>query len=179
MTAFEYVFGFFSLLLGIAAANVAAGFADMWRDRRQVRVGVATPLIAVCVLLAIMNVWIGNWTNRDVVTVAGDRLIYAAIAALPYVFVSRILFPSSGQGTDLEEHFFAHRRVVLAALVIPPIYGRFYHYVFVGDYDTPLATAYYVARIALPIALIFVASRRATLVGLCALVALMTFGLFR
>lgn len=68
---------------------------------------------------------------------------------------------------------------MLAALVIPPIYGRFYHYVFVGDYDTPLATAYYVARIALPIALIFVASRRATLVGLCALVALMTFGLFR
>lgn len=179
MSAFEYVFAFLTLLLGIAAANVASGFADMWRDRRAVRVGLATPLFATCVLLAIMNVWIGNWTNRDVIEVEGGRMLYSAVVALPYVFVSRILFPSSGQGTDLEEHFFAHKRMMLVAIVAPPIYGRFYNYVLVGDLDTPLATAYYAARIALPIALIFVRSRRATVIGLVALVALMTFGLFR
>jgi 4-hydroxy-3-polyprenylbenzoate decarboxylase len=47
LSAFEYVFAFYSLLLGLAVANVVTGFADMWRERQVVAVGVCTPLIAV------------------------------------------------------------------------------------------------------------------------------------
>ena len=62
MNAFEYLFSFYGLLLGLAAANVATGFADIWRDRREIAVGVCTPLVAVIVLLGCMNLWLSFWT---------------------------------------------------------------------------------------------------------------------
>ena len=58
MSAFEFVFTFYSVMLGLAAANVATGFADMWRDRRAVEVGVCAPLLAVIVLVGTMNLWL-------------------------------------------------------------------------------------------------------------------------
>lgn len=47
MSGFEYLFTFYGLLLGLAVANVATGFADMWRSREAyVRAGL--PLCSVC-----------------------------------------------------------------------------------------------------------------------------------
>ncbi|MFN5614639.1 MAG: hypothetical protein ACK45V_02955, partial [Brevundimonas sp.] len=65
MSAFEYVFAFYSLILGLAAAEVVSGFADMWRDRRRMEVGFCTPVLALCVLLGIMNTWITFWAYRE------------------------------------------------------------------------------------------------------------------
>lgn len=73
MSAFEYLFTFYGLLLGLAAANVATGFADMWRDRREIAVGVCTPLIALIVLLGAMNLWLSFWRAREAVTLDGRR----------------------------------------------------------------------------------------------------------
>lgn len=39
MGSFDYLFSFYGLLLGIAVANVAIGFADMWRDCEKISVG--------------------------------------------------------------------------------------------------------------------------------------------
>ena len=36
MSDFEYIVGFYALLLGLAVANVAIGFADMWRERERI-----------------------------------------------------------------------------------------------------------------------------------------------
>lgn len=56
MESFDYLFSFYGLLLGIAVANVAIGFADMWRDCEKISVGTCPPLVASSVLLGGMNV---------------------------------------------------------------------------------------------------------------------------
>ena len=43
--SFDYLFSFYGLLLGIAVANVAIGFADMWRDCGKIAVGYCPPLL--------------------------------------------------------------------------------------------------------------------------------------
>jgi hypothetical protein len=43
MNSFDYLFSFYGLLLGIAVANVALGFSDMWRDCERIQVGTCPP----------------------------------------------------------------------------------------------------------------------------------------
>lgn len=119
MSAFEYLFTFFGLLLGLAAANVATGFADIWRDRRQTTVGICTPILALCMLLGAMNLWLRFWNSRDAMTLDAWHLIWVTCLALPYVFLSRGMFSGAGGATSLEAHYLAHRRVMLAALARP------------------------------------------------------------
>ena len=74
MGSFDYLFSFYGLLLGIAVANVAIGFADMWRDCERIRVGTCPPLVASSVLLGGMNVWLQMWLTRPYVTVNGIQM---------------------------------------------------------------------------------------------------------
>ena len=93
MDPFDYLFTFYGLLLGIAVANVAIGFADMWRDWEKIEVGGCPPLLACLVLLGGMNVWLTTWQTRHNVSLTGWQLLAAAGISLPYVFVSRAMFP--------------------------------------------------------------------------------------
>ena len=72
MNSFDYLFSFYGLLLGIALANVAIGFADMWRDFEKIRVGTCPPLLCGIVMLGGMNVWLTMWHIRQ--DVARHRL---------------------------------------------------------------------------------------------------------
>lgn len=108
MSAFEYVFAFYGLLLGLAVANVVTGFADMWRERNVVAVGVCTPLIAGIVLLGVMNIWLRFWISADTLVLTAWQLIGIVAMSLPYIFISRAVFPVAG-GTSLEDHYLSHR----------------------------------------------------------------------
>src|SRR3954462_12391621 len=85
MNPFDYLFSFYGLLLGIAVANVAIGFADMWRDCERISVGTCPPLVASSVLFGGMNVWLEMWHTRPFVTVDGIQMLTAAAVSLPYV----------------------------------------------------------------------------------------------
>ena len=124
MSAFEYVFTFYSLVLGLAAANVVTGFADMWRERSRIAVGICVPLVALSLLVGIMNAWVTYWQNGASVEMGPSRMIGSALIALPYVFASKVMFPAPGEAASLEDHYFAHRRVLLLALAAPPLVGR-------------------------------------------------------
>ena len=115
MGPFDYLFSFYGLLLGIAVANVAIGFADMWRDCERIRVGTCPPLVASSVLLGGMNVWLQMWHTRPYVTVDGIQMLTAAAVSLPYVFVSRAIFPGMEDDAErsLEEHYLRHRKLIL------------------------------------------------------------------
>ncbi|MEA3058082.1 MAG: hypothetical protein QOF34_897, partial [Sphingomonadales bacterium] len=123
MGSFDYLFSFYGLLLGIAVANVAIGFADMWRDCEKIRVGTCPPLVASSVLLGGMNVWLQMWLTRPYVTVNGVQMLAAAAIALPYVFVSRAIFPGAEDEEErsLEEHYLRHRKIILVLLAVPTI----------------------------------------------------------
>lgn len=179
MSAFEYVFAFYSLVLGLAAAEVMSGFAEMWRDRRRIQIGISTPLMALCLMLGVMNAWISFWARREMLEVGGEIMVITVLTALPYVFVSRLLFPRAGESISLEEHFFQHRRLMLLGLVAPVIVGRGYPLLTDGIYPTGFLGLYFAARTVVPLLLIFIANRWANRIGLAVLAVILAAGLFR
>lgn len=179
MGPFDYLFSFYGLLLGIAVANVAIGFADMWRDCERIRVGTCPPLVASSVLLGGMNVWLQMWHTRPYVTVDGIQMLTAAAVSLPYVFVSRAIFPGmeDDEERSLEEHYLRHRKLILIMLAIPTIVSVVSHMALDQIRYTGWDAAWAVARSALPLALIPFASRNVQRGGLVALNLLQLLGL--
>ena len=178
MSGFEYLFGFFSLLMGIAAASVASGFAQMWRDRSVVSAGVCAPLLAGVILLGVMNAWITFWADRDIVQVSAPWLITAALTALPYVFASQAMFPSSAS-VPLEEHYLTHRRALLLAVILPPVVGQISRWALSGHHPGGWLLGYFLVRVAIPLALMVFPQRGVQRMGLAALAAWQVAGLFR
>jgi hypothetical protein len=179
MGAFDYLFSFYGLLLGIAVANVAIGFADMWRDCERIRVGTCPPLVASSVMLGGMNVWLEMWYTRPFVTVDGMQMLTAAAVSLPYVFVSRAIFPGheDEEETSLEEHYLKHRKILLILLAIPMVASVASHIVLDGVRYSAVDAAWVAARTALPLLLIPFAQRNVQRVGLIALNLLQLLGL--
>lgn len=179
MSAFEFLFSFYGLLLGLAAANVATGFADMWRDRREVAVGVCPPLFALIILLGAMNLWLRFWGMRDVVEFGVWPLINLTGVALPFVFLSRAMFPSPGQAASLEDHYLEHRRLLLAIFAISPVFSLINAGLVTRTLALDWSTIWVLLRIAAPLALIPFGSRIVQRVGLAGLALLLIAGLFR
>jgi hypothetical protein len=120
MTDFEFLFTFAGLLLGLAVAAVATGFADMWRARRTRKVGVATPLLGLYILLAAAEAWMALWGARDFLKMGPAELLRSIGIAMPYIFVAQGMFPSErDDSTSLEDYYVSHSRVLLAVLMIP------------------------------------------------------------
>jgi hypothetical protein len=181
MGAFDYLFSFYGLLLGIAVANVAIGFADMWRDCEKIAVGTCPPLVASSVLLGGMNVWLQMWLTRPYVTVNGIQMLAAAAIALPYVFVSRAIFPGSEEAEErsLEEHYLRHRMLILVLLAVPTIVSVSTHVLIDGFRYRGWEIWWVAGRISLPLLLLPFANRWAQRGGLAALNLLQLIGLFR
>jgi len=181
MGPFDYLFSFYGLLLGIAVANVAIGFGDMWRDSDKLAVGTCPPLVASSVLLGGMNIWLEMWHTRPYVTVNGPQMLVAAAISLPYVFVSRAIFPGDEDQREhsLEEHYLNHRLLILALLAIPIIVSIGSHILLDGVRYTGWEAWWAAARVAMPLLLIPFPNRTAQRCGLIALNLLQLIGLFR
>jgi len=156
MNSFDYLFSFYGLLLGIAVANVAIGFADMWRDCEKIAVGTCPPLVASSVLLGGMNIWLQMWHTLPYLTVDGVQMLAAAAVSLPYVFVSRAIFPGVEDKPErsLEEHYLKHRRMILILLAIPPIVSVVTHMSLDQVRYAGLDAWWAGARIAVPLLLV-------------------------
>lgn len=179
MSDFEYVVSFYALLLGLAVANVALGFADMWRERLRIGVGWCPPLLAGSVLLGAMNTWLSTWATHAAVRVDAWQMIAALAICLPYVFVSRAMTPPDGDKTGLEDHYLASRVPILLALALPPIFTvwakvRLDNF----QYHRP-EELWLLARFLLPLGLLFLPSRAVQRWGLGILNMLLVIGLFR
>ncbi|MFO0286503.1 MAG: hypothetical protein ACK51C_09500, partial [Brevundimonas sp.] len=120
MSAFEFLFGFFGLILGIAVANVGIGFGKLWRARGKVQVGVCIPLLGVWLLShAVLN-WTGAWSNLQGIPINPTVFIISLAVALPYVVVSTVMFPDDADTyTSLDDFYLSHSRLVMVAMMIP------------------------------------------------------------
>lgn len=120
MSAFEALFAFYGLLLGLAIAAVASGFGEQWRRRRSRPVGLLVPLLGFYVLLAASQQWLSFWNAREDLTLTPLYLFMSLAMALPYIFVAQVVFPiadeEAGNGDD---HYLADRRIFLGVLMLP------------------------------------------------------------
>lgn len=117
MTAFEFVFPLFGLLVGLSFAEMLAGLARALENKRHVRVGWLTPLLGLVILVNLTMIWLGAWEMRDVARPSSSAMLFILFVGGSYFLASSLVFPSSGvEVHDLDEHFMEVR--TLALLVI-------------------------------------------------------------
>jgi hypothetical protein len=117
MTAFEFVFPLFGLLVGLSFADMLGGLARALKNKRNVRVGWLTPLLGLVILVNLTMIWLGAWEMRDVAKPSSSAMLFILIVGGSYFLAASLVFPSSGaEVRDLDEHFMANRK--LALLVI-------------------------------------------------------------
>lgn len=118
MSAFEFFFGFYGLILGLAVVEVVGGFARVLRDRLAT-LGLCTPLLGLFVLLDLLQFWVDTWSRHQEPHInAGVLTVALAIAAIYYLAAS-LVFPERLEAWDsLDDHYDRQkRRVVVASIV--------------------------------------------------------------
>ncbi|HEX9965949.1 MAG TPA: hypothetical protein VGB04_13320 [Allosphingosinicella sp.] len=122
MDAFEYYFSFFTLIIGLAVAAVARGFGTMWQTRRRAEIGWLTPLLAAFLLLDISRFWLGLWSRQEIAAMGPLALASVLCVALPYVFVTTIMFPSEPDDwASLDEYYASNSRSIFVVLLFSKI----------------------------------------------------------
>lgn len=118
MSAFEFLFSFYGLLLGLSIAEMAGGFSRTW-DRRGVhRVGWLAPLLGLILLSDLISFWTNAWFLRDQVEVSYIVAFCAAVITLLYYFAATQVFPRDSSTMSPDEHVMAHRKAVVSAAIL-------------------------------------------------------------
>ena len=114
MSAFEFFFSFYGLLLGLSVAAMATGLAMALQHRKTIRIGYLTPLLAGFVALDIASFWDSAWTAFRDSPFSYGLLVAGLLIALVYFIATSLIFPYSLEdGQSLDDHFWANKRVVL------------------------------------------------------------------
>ncbi len=122
MSAFEFFFSFYGLLLGLSVAELVGGFARVLHERRRIRFGWLTPLLAVFVALDVATFWNQAWGIFRGAPFNQALLIVGLVIAATFYTAASITFPRvSAEGheekIDLDDHFWTHRRLVFGCIL--------------------------------------------------------------
>lgn len=156
MTPADFLFGAFSLLLGLAIAEALGAIGRMakWRARAArraapgVSVGPLLPLQAVVVVLHQTYFWIAFASVLDSLPL--NYLVLLALLAVVggYYLLSSMLFPDEPDDwPDLDAYYFAHRRLVWFGVIAIGLVSSAAEGVWSAPYDPdearrhPTATA--------------------------------------
>ena len=121
MSAFEFVFSLFGLLLGFSLVEVLGGLARTLEARLRLgqsyKVGWLTPLLALFVLLDLMTFWLAAWRLREGLAVSLATLTAGLAFAGSYYLAAHLVFPPRDvDAPDLDAHYFRVKRWVLSIL---------------------------------------------------------------
>lgn len=121
MTDIEITVSFVALLGGLLLANVANNMADALRTRRDLPIGFVPWAINFYIAAAVINTF-ALFLQADSPQ-SYDMIMLAAVLAtfMPYIMVSRLLYPGDKERWDsIEDHYIANRKLFLGLMVIPP-----------------------------------------------------------
>lgn len=122
MSAFEFFFSFYGLLLGLSVAELVGGLARVLHEKQRIRFGLLTPMLALFVAIDIATFWNQAWVIfRGAPFNTFVLLISLSIAATFYVAASvtfpRVSAEGGNERIDLDDHFWAHRRLVFGCIL--------------------------------------------------------------
>nr|WP_314433286.1 hypothetical protein [uncultured Brevundimonas sp.] len=119
MTAFEFFFSFYGLILGLSVAVIATGAARAFKHRKTVAVGWKTPLLAVFAALDIVTFWDSAWVSFHDAPYSYGLLVAGMVVALIYFVAASLIFPDAEDHVaSLDQHFWANKRAVLLLLIL-------------------------------------------------------------
>jgi hypothetical protein len=119
MDLLTFYFSLLALLIALAAAEVARGFANAVQARRRIPIGALTLILGLFVLLDLSSFWRWAWANRMFVGPKGLSIEATLLAALLYYFAARLVFPRPGEKRATRDaHYWIDKRFVAAALIL-------------------------------------------------------------
>ncbi len=114
MTAFDFFFSLYGLVLGLSVATIATGVAAAFEFRRTVRIGGLTPLLAAFVMLDIASFWETAWTSLRKAPFSYGLLVVGMGISFIYFIAASLVFPRTMENTQsLNEHFWQNRKPIL------------------------------------------------------------------
>lgn len=126
MSAFEFFFGFYSLILGLAVVEVVSGFSKALRSGRPVRLGYCTPLLAVFILLDLVQFWNDTWSGYPNVEVNAAVLTIALGTASIYYLAASLVLPDRAEDwSDIDGYYDRHKRQVIGASIAANLLAGF------------------------------------------------------
>lgn len=118
MTAFEFVFSLFGLLLGFALVEVLSGLARATRDWRRVRHFYLTTGLGLYVCFDLISFWLALYHAQELLPPNALSLIVGFLIAGVYYWAASMIFPECpDEHPDLDEHYFKVRRKVVTAVI--------------------------------------------------------------
>lgn len=122
MSAFEFFFSFYGLLLGLSVAELVGGFSRVLHERQRVRFGWLTPMLALFVAMDVATFWSQAWTIFRGAPFSLALLFVGLTVAATFYIAASITFPrvtaeGVDQKIDLDDHFWAHRRLIFTCIL--------------------------------------------------------------
>lgn len=175
MSGIEFLFSFYSLLLGLAVANVVTGFAESWQMRARTSLGLSTLLLGLLILFRAAQQWLSVSGASATLTMDAWNVLTSMGMALPYIFISRAMLPREHDNcTHLDDYYLQNSRALMLALLVPPAVSLARNVAVFGLEGMPvdLFAVKYGIPLLVPVALLFSRHQWHHRVGLTLLVVL-------
>lgn len=118
MDSFSYVIVLYSVILGLALAELLGGFALMVRGHKLKMLEAQTALMAVLVLLCILTEWVDAWNTLQSVTVDLAGLAAPTLLSISYYLAAAVVFPHREADHERLADYYQDRRQFIAGMLI-------------------------------------------------------------
>jgi hypothetical protein len=180
--SFSYFIVFYSLILGLALAELLGGFALMVRAHALRKLEPQTSLVALLTLLGIVTEWVDSWHSLKSVTIDLAGLWAPVLLAISYYLAAAVVFPHRDADHErLADYYQERRPFIMGMILVASLLDNFtYRHILIEDFQLRPALfwlwllPYKFAAEAQMVALMFVRSRRANIAMLSALILLFT-----
>lgn len=178
--AFEFALGLFSVLIGLAIADVAGSFHRLMRARPNVCWDPLTLLAALLAMVITIGMWFDLWGIRNATSVRHFFLYLALVAVFFVLFLiaASSLPDEAAQGVDLREFYDRNRRYFWSLVTLFEISYVGFGIHFIGSVMDRLPRVVlamiigqWVALVVVPAILLLVRSRAVHYVGVALLFA--------
>jgi hypothetical protein len=166
MTIFEFVFSLYSLLFGLALAQVFGSFGNTLQERHKLKVGWLTPLLGLFVILDLTSFWEIGWQMRGITRPYFLFLICCVLVAGIYYLAARLVFPRNfEEWPDFDVYYFKHKNWVYGGILLCNVAAAGALLVIHAPFmRSPVGAANFLTYFALLVALLAVRSKRASIV---------------
>lgn len=179
--AFEFALGLFSVLIGLAIADVATSFHRLMRAQPRVRWDPLALLAALFAMVITVGMWFDLWGIRNATSVRHFFLYLALVGSffLLFLIAASSLPDEASEGIDLREFYDGNRRYFWSLVTLFEITYVAFGIHFIGGVIDRLPHAVvaiiigqWAILIAVPLVLLLVRSRPIHYAGMALLFAI-------
>lgn len=116
MSGFEFVFGLWGLLLGLALAEGLGGLARALKSRHEHPIGWPTALLGLFVSCDVVTFWMYGWGMREALPITWPVVFFGFVTCAILYVAASLVFPGES-GVDIDAHFKRHYRLVIGGVL--------------------------------------------------------------